>query len=61
LNDLDRFHLASDAIGRLAQLGARADSFKQEMTDRLAEHHGYIRRYGEDMPSIRDWRWPLIS
>ena len=61
LNDLDRFHLASDAIDRLPQLGARAASFKQEMTDRLTEHHLYIRRYGEDMPSIRDWRWPLTS
>ena len=61
LNDLDRFHLASDAIVRLPQLGARAAYFKQEMTDRLTEHHMYIRRYGEDMPSIRDWRWPLTS
>ena len=58
LNDLDRFHLAIDAIERLPQLGARAAYFKQEMTDRLTEHHLYIRRYGEDMPSIRNWRWP---
>jgi xylulose-5-phosphate/fructose-6-phosphate phosphoketolase len=57
LNDLDRFHLASDAIDRLPQLGARAAYFKQEMTDLLTEHHLYIRRYGEDMPAVRDWRW----
>jgi xylulose-5-phosphate/fructose-6-phosphate phosphoketolase len=61
LNDLDRFHLAIDAIERLPQLGARAAYFKQEMTDRLTEHRLYIRRYGEDMPEIRDWRWPSIS
>jgi len=61
LNDLDRFHLASDAIDRLPQLGARAAYFKQEMTDRLTEHHLYIRRHGEDMPSVRGWRWPLSS
>jgi xylulose-5-phosphate/fructose-6-phosphate phosphoketolase len=59
LNDLDRFHLAGDAIDRLPQIGARAAYLKQELTERLTEHRLYIRRYGEDMPSIRDWRWPL--
>jgi phosphoketolase len=59
LNDLDRFHLAGDAIDRLPQLGARAAYVKQELADRLTEHGLYIRRHGEDMPSIRDWRWPL--
>jgi xylulose-5-phosphate/fructose-6-phosphate phosphoketolase len=61
LNDLDRFHLAGDAIDRLPKLGARAAYVKQALGDRLTEHHQYIRRYGEDMPSIRAWRWPLPS
>jgi xylulose-5-phosphate/fructose-6-phosphate phosphoketolase len=59
LNDLDRFHLASDAIDRLPQLGALGLTVKQELAARLIEHRDYIRRYGEDLPSIRDWRWPL--
>ena len=59
LNDLDRFHLVSDAIRRLPQLGSRGAYLKQRMTEQLTEHRLYIRRYGEDMPSIRDWRWPL--
>jgi xylulose-5-phosphate/fructose-6-phosphate phosphoketolase len=57
LNDLDRFHLAGDTIDRLPQLGARAASLKQALVSRLAEHRQYIRQYGEDMPSIHDWRW----
>jgi xylulose-5-phosphate/fructose-6-phosphate phosphoketolase len=61
LNDLDRFHLASDAIDRLPQLGSRAAYFKQLLSDRLIEHRQYIRRHGEDMPSVRNWRWPLSS
>jgi len=61
LNDLDRFHLASDAIDRLPQLGARAAYVKQALADQLIEHRQYIRRYGQDMPSIREWRWPLTA
>jgi xylulose-5-phosphate/fructose-6-phosphate phosphoketolase len=61
LNDLDRFHLAGDAIDRLPQLGARAAYFKQLLADRLTEHRQYIRRHGEDMPSIRNWRWAVAS
>jgi xylulose-5-phosphate/fructose-6-phosphate phosphoketolase len=57
LNDLDRFHLASDVIARLPQLGARAAYLQQELQDKLIDHRRYIRRYGEDMPDVRDWKW----
>jgi xylulose-5-phosphate/fructose-6-phosphate phosphoketolase len=57
LNDLDRFHLAGDVIDRLPQLGPRAAYFKQTLRDKLLEHHDYIRRTGDDLPEVRDWRW----
>jgi xylulose-5-phosphate/fructose-6-phosphate phosphoketolase len=57
LNDLDRFHLVSDTVDRLPQLDASAGYVRQEMRDKLTEHHEYIVRYGEDMPEIRNWRW----
>jgi xylulose-5-phosphate/fructose-6-phosphate phosphoketolase len=58
LNDLDRFHLASDAIDRVPQLNGRAAYAKQALRDQLIAHKTYIRQRGEDMPEIRDWRWP---
>ena len=58
LNDLDRFHLAIDVIDRVAQLGARVAHIKQAMRDKLIEHQQYIRQHGDDLPEIRDWKWP---
>ncbi|MGC1728509.1 MAG: phosphoketolase family protein [Steroidobacteraceae bacterium] len=57
LNDLDRFHLAGDAIDRLPQLESRAAAVRQHLSDKLIEHGEYIRSHGEDLPEIRDWRW----
>jgi xylulose-5-phosphate/fructose-6-phosphate phosphoketolase len=57
LNDLNRFHLVADVIDRVPKLAPEAAYVKQALRDRLSEHRQYIRRHGEDMPEIRDWRW----
>ncbi len=58
LNELDRFHLASDVIDRVPSLGAKAAYLKQHLRDRLIEHKAYVREHGEDLPEVRDWTWP---
>jgi xylulose-5-phosphate/fructose-6-phosphate phosphoketolase len=58
LNDLDRYHLATDAVARLPKLGTRGEAVREKAAALLAEHQAYIRRHGEDMPAVRDWRWP---
>jgi xylulose-5-phosphate/fructose-6-phosphate phosphoketolase len=58
LNDLDRFHLVGDVIDRVPQLGSRAAYFKQRLRDKLIDHKNYVRTYGDDMPEVRDWKWP---
>ncbi|MCP1556843.1 UNVERIFIED_ORG: xylulose-5-phosphate/fructose-6-phosphate phosphoketolase [Methylobacterium sp. SuP10 SLI 274] len=58
LNELDRFHLAIEAIDRVPGLVTRAAGAKQGFRDRLTAHKLYIREHGEDMPEIQGWKWP---
>ena len=58
LNDLDRFHLVMDVIDRVEKLETIGAHLLQEMRDKRFEHKRYISEHGEDMPEIRDWKWP---
>jgi xylulose-5-phosphate/fructose-6-phosphate phosphoketolase len=58
LNEMDRFHLVGDVIDRVPKLGYLAAYVKQEMRHKLIEHKEYIKTYGEDMPMVREWKWP---
>jgi xylulose-5-phosphate/fructose-6-phosphate phosphoketolase len=56
-NDMDRYHLAIDAIDRVPRLAAVGAHAKQAFRDALIDHRRYIERYGDDPPEIRDWKW----
>jgi len=47
-----------DVMDRVPEMQARAAHIKQHMRDRLSEHTRYIHLHGEDMPEIRNWKWP---
>lgn len=61
LNDLDRFHLAEDAVDRISRLKYRGAHIKQLIRDKLVEHKHYVRTHGEDMPEVQNWRWLYYS
>jgi xylulose-5-phosphate/fructose-6-phosphate phosphoketolase len=48
-------------IDRVPKLGYMAAYAKQAMRDKLIEHKQYITRYGDDMPEVKQWRWPVVS
>ena len=57
LNDMDRFHLVLDTLHRLDNPGPEAALLKKRLESKLAEHKQYIRRHGQDLPEIRNWKW----
>jgi xylulose-5-phosphate/fructose-6-phosphate phosphoketolase len=58
LNEIDRFNLADDVIDRVASLQNQAAHVKEWLHNKLIEHKQYITVHGEDMPEIRNWKWP---
>ena len=57
-NEIDRFHLAGDVVDRVPRLRNLGAHFKQLLRDRLIEHKQYICQHGDDLPEIRNWKWP---
>jgi xylulose-5-phosphate/fructose-6-phosphate phosphoketolase len=58
LNRLSRYHLAQDVLDRVPRLRAAAGPVHLLIERKLAHHRLYISEHGDDMPEIRDWKWP---
>jgi xylulose-5-phosphate/fructose-6-phosphate phosphoketolase len=58
MNELDRFNLADDVIDRVERLQNTSGHVKEWLHNKLIEHKQYINVHGEDMPEIRNWKWP---
>jgi xylulose-5-phosphate/fructose-6-phosphate phosphoketolase len=61
MNQMDRFNLAMDVIDRVPRLQAVAGHAREDLRNRLIAHRIHVRRYGEDMPDVRDWAWGAAS
>src|SRR5580765_4909746 len=57
-NDIDRFHLAGDVVDRVPRLQRLGAHFKQFLRDKLVDHKQYVDDHGDDMPEIKNWKWP---
>lgn len=45
-------------IDRVPKLGHIAAYAKQAMRDKLIEQREHVTEQGQDLPEIRDWKWP---
>lgn len=58
LNDLDRFHLVIDIVERIPRFEKICPYIRAKAESKLFDHKNYIQTYGDDMPEIREWKWP---
>jgi len=58
LNNIDRFQLSLDAVRRVPRLRAQADAAEQWYSEAIQRHKLYVAENGDDLPEIRNWRWP---
>lgn len=56
-NEIDRFHLAMDALKYIDNLEDNGSTLYQVCKDKLVSHKQYIREYGQDLEEIRNWKW----
>jgi xylulose-5-phosphate/fructose-6-phosphate phosphoketolase len=58
LNETSRFHIAIDALRRSRRQLPNTAALIEECSGMFARHHAYVARELEDLPEIRNWRWP---
>ncbi|CAM4004154.1 phosphoketolase [Deinococcus marmoris] len=58
LNELDRFHLALDVIARVPRLRDVGAGVRRQLLAKLDEHRTYVQETGDDLPDVKNWRWP---
>jgi xylulose-5-phosphate/fructose-6-phosphate phosphoketolase len=60
-NLASRYHVVMKAVRAVAEsdskIAAEADRIVSCYEEKLIAHHDYIRKHGEDMPEIVNWRW----
>lgn len=59
LNKIDRFHIVQYVIDSLPKKGKKEKDVINLMKKKLAAHRLHVSKHGEDMPEVRDWKWPL--
>ncbi len=57
-NGISRYHLCIEALRWADRVPDEAESLLEYCNAQLKRHPGYIRQHLEDMPEVRDWRWP---
>lgn len=58
LNKLDRYHLCLDVVERVPRLQNHCAYIRDYVENKWIDHRHYIETVGEDLPEIRDWKWP---
>jgi xylulose-5-phosphate/fructose-6-phosphate phosphoketolase len=58
LNNIDRFQLTLDVFKRVPRLASQVAAAEQWYSENIQRHRLYVAENGDDLPDIKDWRWP---
>ncbi len=58
LNSIDRFHIVQYVINSLSNKGSMETRLLELMEQKLTQHREYVVLQGEDMPEVKNWKWP---
>ena len=61
LNNIDRFQLTLDAIKRVPRLKDQVDAAEQWYSEQIQRHKLYVSENGDDLPDVKNWRWPATN
>ena len=59
-NEMSRYHLAMEAMRRVARLRSHSASVIARFKKKLMQHQEYVRVHLHDMGEIQNWRWTEI-
>jgi xylulose-5-phosphate/fructose-6-phosphate phosphoketolase len=57
LNEMSRYHLASEALRRASRLSPQAPGLIVELDSLIQKADAYSHDHLQDVPQIRDWTW----
>ncbi len=58
LNEIDRFHIAMEVLDRVPRVRDMAAHAREHFRMKLIEHQQYTREFGDDLPEVKNWKWP---
>lgn len=56
-NKIDRFNIVKAILSKLNRKGKEYKELNDLMDEMLSKHNEYVRKYGQDIPEVRNWTW----
>ena len=56
-NKIDRFNIVKLVLAKLGRTEKKYTDLNKKMDELLSKHNQYVRKYGQDIPEVRNWKW----
>ena len=56
-NKIDRFNIVKSVLAKLGLKDKSQVDLNDKMDELLSKHNEYVRKFGQDIPEVRNWKW----